>query len=101
GRWIDDLIQAAREIDMDAMREIATALEELAPHLEYLALEEGYFEEEPPEDGGDSPESGAVGNELTEVDGPFGLCEERFYRVQSRFVKDVEQWLEQQAKDWT
>jgi tetratricopeptide (TPR) repeat protein len=102
GRWIDDAIQAAREVDTDATREVAEALGELAPHLESLSVEEEDFEEEPPEAEGDGLEAGAVGDyhpgEEDDAFNPIGLCEDRFYRVQSRFVEDVRTWLEEKAK---
>jgi tetratricopeptide (TPR) repeat protein len=101
GRWIDDVIQAAREVDTDATREVAAALTELAPHLESLSLEDQYFDEEPPEEESYDLEPGAEGDHPGEEDdafNPFSLCEERFYLVQSRFVQDVEAWLEEKAR---
>jgi tetratricopeptide (TPR) repeat protein len=99
GRWIDQLILAARDVGTNATREVANALEELAPHLESLSLNEEYFEEDFDEDDGRDPglEDDQFGDEVDAFN-PLGHCEDRFYRVQSQFVQDVETWLEGQAK---
>jgi hypothetical protein len=99
GRWIDDVIRAAREVGTEATREVAAALEELVLHLG--SLEDDWLEGEPPEVGCYGLEPGAEGDHSGEDDDafdPLGLCEDRFYRVQSRFVEDVETWLEEKAR---
>jgi tetratricopeptide (TPR) repeat protein len=100
GRWIDDLILAAKEVDTEATREVAALLEELAPHLEFLTWDTDFFEDDTLEEGMQGGESVAEDETLGEdcdALNMLGFFEDRFYRVQSEFVTDVVLWLEGKA----
>ncbi len=84
GAWIDDVVDASREVGTATTREVAALLEDLSS-----LLKAGYQEDFPEDD-----------ESLDEEDEAFrviGRCEDRYYNVQSQFVADVEAWLEAKA----
>jgi hypothetical protein len=84
GAWVDDVAAAAREVGTAAAREVAALLEDVAS-----LLKAGYQE--------DFPEGDEFLDEEDEASRVIGRCEDRYYNVQSRFVADVEAWLEAKA----
>jgi hypothetical protein len=91
GRWIEDVIEAAREVGTDAAKEVAAVLEVVAHHLEGWYAVGDRQEDAALDEEGDFPEEP---DELSEV---LSGCEDRYYQVQSQFVRDVETWLEERA----
>jgi tetratricopeptide (TPR) repeat protein len=87
GRWIEDVIEAARDVGTDASREVAALLEEVSLHVESLGADQEWQEEAVEAEHG-APDDNDEAMEL------LFACEDRYYTVQSRFVDDVEKWLE-------
>jgi tetratricopeptide (TPR) repeat protein len=91
GRWIGDLIEAARDVDTPATREVAALLEELAHDLANMPLDYGWNEDGEPEEQDDR---------IGESDGGLGKIHEyetRYMHLESRFGQDVADWLEHKA----
>jgi tetratricopeptide (TPR) repeat protein len=94
GRWIDDVIEAAREVNTEASREVARSLEGITDLVDVersrsyreMLLDQGT--------GGQADESSADDEAMQRI---FD-CEDRYYKVQSQFVEDVERWLEEKAR---
>jgi tetratricopeptide (TPR) repeat protein len=91
GRWVDDVIEAARDVGTDASREVAALLEELSLHLEDLDVNPEWQEQEI-EEGHDDLEENDEDMEL------LFACENRYFSVQSQFTSDVVKWLEDRLK---
>jgi hypothetical protein len=91
GRWIEDVIEAAREVGTDASNEVAAVLEEVSHHLEAGYPVGDWREHAALDEERDCPE------EPDEVSEQLTDCEDRYYRVQSQLVRDVETWLEERA----
>ncbi|MGO9464190.1 MAG: tetratricopeptide repeat protein [Isosphaeraceae bacterium] len=89
-QWIDDVIEAAWEVNTAATREVAVMLEELSRQLAAMAAGDGSPH-------GDAPEV-EFSDEQHEVllDRIFEY-EVRYYNVESEFAGDVEKWLEAKA----
>jgi hypothetical protein len=90
GRWIHDVIEAANEVGTDASREVAAVLEEVSQRLEAGAEEFGRQLDETLEQADEDSQELEIVERLYE-------CEDRYFRVQSQFVQDVENWLEKTA----
>ncbi len=91
GRWIDDLIDAVREVDTPATREVAAMLEELSRDLAEMPLDDGWEADDDVEDLDDG---------LEQEDDSVAMIfeyESRYTRVESQFDQDVEDWLERNA----
>jgi tetratricopeptide (TPR) repeat protein len=94
GRWIDDVIEAAREINTEATRDVALSLEgitdlvdmERSQSYREMLLDQGT--------GGQADEASADDEAMQRI----FECEDRYYKVQSQFVEDVERWLEDKAR---
>jgi hypothetical protein len=88
-RWIEDVIAAASAIGSSSTGQVAGILSDLAAQLEVEPPNEDEWIEEQVE-GRDEPEDEFA------LD-PLAGLEDRYYYVQSQFVKDVRQWFESQA----
>jgi hypothetical protein len=93
-RWIDDVILAAREIGTDATREVAAMLENLAANLDPDALDAVPWDEDDFDEDGTLKTDKEIPGPDAEALGPF---EDRYIRVQTKFVDDVEQYFERKA----
>jgi hypothetical protein len=91
GRWIDDVIEAAREVGTEASREVAALLLEVSVHLDDLEANQEWD--------GAGTESGHDDHQENDqsMEQLFD-CEDRYYAVQSQFTSDVEKWLESRSK---
>jgi tetratricopeptide (TPR) repeat protein len=91
GRWICDLVEAAREVDTPATRDVAALLEELSGDLAELPLDGGWQEDDELEEQEDRlEEPNASLDKIFEY-------ESRYTRLESRFGQDVANWLEHKA----
>jgi tetratricopeptide (TPR) repeat protein len=92
GRWIDDLIAAAREVDTGAAREVAAMLEDISVGISPEGLDHGWSEDDevPEEDHVHEEEQDELLERILEH-------EERYHRVESQFGDDVEKWLEEKS----
>jgi tetratricopeptide (TPR) repeat protein len=94
GRWIDDVIAAAREVNSDATREVALLLEGITDLVDTghsqsyreMLLDQGA--------GGQADQDSADDEAMQRI---FD-CEDRYYNVQTQFVQDVERWFEEKAR---
>jgi len=89
-RWIDDVIEAAREVDTAATREVAAMLEELSRQLAAVSPGDGSRQR-------DAPEEEVIDEQQDELIEKIFEYELRYYRVESQFADDVEKWLEEKA----
>jgi len=90
-RWIDDLIEAAREVDTPATRELADILDELSRQLAVEPAAGGSVTED------DSQGDAASDEQRDELLVMLLEFEERYHRCESAFVEDVERWIEEKA----
>jgi tetratricopeptide (TPR) repeat protein len=88
--WIDDVIEAAREVDTAATREVAAMLQELSRQLAILSRGDGSLPS-------DAPEQEVSEEQQDELLDKIFEYELRYYRVEGQFAEDVEKWLEQKA----
>ncbi len=89
-QWIDDVIEAAWEVDTAATREVAAMLEELSRQLAALAA--GDLSPQ-----GDAPEEDISDEQQEELLDKIFEYELRYYSVEREFAGDVEKWLENKA----
>jgi tetratricopeptide (TPR) repeat protein len=94
-QWIDDVIEAAREVNSPASREVAALLEELSHELASEPRKDAALEGESAED--DEADE-ASREERDKLFGTISDYEERYHRVESQFCDDVERWLEAAEK---
>jgi hypothetical protein len=96
-RWIDDVIMAARQIGTESANVVAAILEELAPRLNPESLGVSTYDED------DFDETGALRPDRAdkEIPGPavdgLGELDDRYFKVQPQFVKEVEEYFERNA----
>ncbi len=90
-RWIGDLIEAAREVDTPATREVAAILQDLSRDLADAPSNDGWNEGDPLDDPEDDGEVESPGLER------IYEYENRYATVQAQFVTDVDKWLEERA----
>ena len=91
GRWIDDLIEAAREVDTSASRDVAAMLEELSRDLAEMPLDYGWVADDDIGDQEDGLEQEDVAVAM------IADYESRYFRLESEFGQDVQDWLERKA----
>jgi hypothetical protein len=89
GEWIEDVIAAARQIGTAATGQVAAMLADLAQLLSSGSLTRDSWTEDDLEE----PVEMLGDDETLQA---FWDLEDRYYRVQVQFVKDVEQWFEKQ-----
>jgi tetratricopeptide (TPR) repeat protein len=92
-RWIDDLIDAAKEVDTVATREVAAILQDLSRDLAAAPTDDSWNENDALDDPDDEFVAESPGlRRIYEF-------EQRYTLVQGQFVKDVEKWLEERAQN--
>jgi hypothetical protein len=89
--WIEDVMEAAIEVGTNASKEVAAVLIDVSHHLEA-----GSVVPELQEDDALDQENDGLEKKDEAIEKLFA-CEDRYYRVQARFVRDVEKWLEERA----
>jgi tetratricopeptide (TPR) repeat protein len=110
-RWLDDLIETVREVDMGATREVAMILEELSPDLAAVSPDDArqmILEELSPdlatESPDDAPQQSLAHDEeaASEQEGDGFIerlweYERRYHLVEGPFADDVTNWFEKKA----
>ncbi len=89
-QWIDDVIEAAWEVDTAATRAVADMLEELSRQLAALAAGYGSAQSDAPDEEINEEQQEELLDKILEY-------ELRYYNVESEFAGDVEKWLETKA----